>query len=342
MSTPCILEEKISIEAIKTDACYFIRLKKKEGYSSYDFTYGDSGLGIYYFDGKKAESTHNKNWLKLQKIPSLVEKQISQSPINHRYELIDKTLQSSKFPLIFEREMVAFYDKEENYGNWRWKDEYSQLKSLYQEKSDPRPDLMVKLDFEIFVILEIDQIKEHGGFAYPVQRTRWSHEGFVSLTDKEVQHDLVDTIIFPDIVLPARKSELTSEQSYKIIRKHTQDNINPKHAVITSDYNFCFTVCKKIPLAKKEPYQKDISRYGARKPKYVTDYRVDRKIQVFEMTFSPENYKGYTPIPGFKGKNVEELKQNIDDYLRELMEKINEPISDCPHCLGHGVIINKL
>jgi hypothetical protein len=97
-------------------------------------------------------------------------------------------------------------------------------------------------------------------------------------------------------------------------------------------------VKKKVHLAKKVPYQRDISRYGARKPKYITDYREIREIEVFEMTHANHNYKGYTVIEGFKGNNVEELKENIDNYLRDLMEEINRPLSDCPHCLGKGVI----
>ncbi len=210
---------------------------------------------------------------------------------------------------------------------------------------DVSVNLIVEVPFTVHLMLEIDNIKEYGGFSYPVQKTRWVHEGFVNITDKDVQHPILDTIIFPNILLPARKSNLTSEQTYQIIRKHIQDNIEPKYAHITSDYDFCFTVKKKIHLAQKIPYQKNIARYGARKPKYVTDYRESREIEVFEMTHSGHNYgKGYnnyTIIEGFKGHNVEQLKENIDNYLKDLMDLINCPLIDCPNCKGKGVLENK-
>lgn len=330
MNTP---KKIVKIKAIKTDVGYYCQVDFSR--SSYD----SHCLQNYFFDGKKAESTFSTHWAKIAKVPKKIEEEHSQTPTNYRYELIDKTLESGKFPAVFLREDVASYDSEDGY--WRWMDKFAHLKSLYIEKSDPRPNLMVNVDFEFNICLELDNLKEYGGFSYPVQRTRWENEGFVSLTDKEVQHDLIDTIIFPDIILPARKSELTSEQTYKIIRKHIQDNINPKYAHITSDYDFCFTVKKKIHLAKKVPYQRDVSNYGARKPKYVTDYRENREIEVYEMTHANSNYKGYTPIEGFKGKNIEELKENIDNYLKDLMDKINEPLVDCECCKGAGVICKK-
>ncbi len=320
----------LKIKAIKTDVGYYCQA---------DFSrspFDSHSLQNYFFDGKKAETTFNKAWAKIPSIPKKVEKEESQPKINYRYELIDKTLKSKKFPLVLEKAKVTEQNCD---GYYVWKTEYAQLQSLYEEKADEQPNLMVDVPFEFNVVLEMDNIKEYGGFSYPAQRTRWANEGFYPLTHDSVQHDLIDTIIFPDIVLPARRSELTSEQTYKVVRKHIQDNINPKYAHITSDYDFCFTVKKKIPLAKKTPYQKNIARYGARKAKYITDYRENREIEIFAMTHAGSNYNGYTAIEGLKGNNIEELKENIDNYLKDLMDKINEPVVDCKCCLGKGVVL---
>jgi len=46
-------------------------------------------------------------------------------------------------------------------------------------------------------------------------------------------------------------------------------------------------------------------------------------------------------IQGFVGKNHKDLKEKIDFYCQNLMEFINTPIEDCPHCKGAGVIIPK-
>ena len=187
----------------------------------------------------------------------------------------------------------------------------------------------------------MDKIKEYGGFSYPIQRSRWESEGYTPLTQDSISHELVDTLLFPDIVLPARTSKLTSKQTYKVIRKYIQDNINPKYAQISSDYDFCVTVEKKISLFEKVPYQRNISSFNAKRPKYITDYRHNRQIKIFEMTHDGDdgNYKGYTAIKPFEGKNIEDLKNNIDNYLAELMTKINEPLHDCPNCKGLGVIL---
>jgi hypothetical protein len=321
----------LKIKAIKTDIGYFIQ--------------GD-GLERYFFDGLKLEPTYNKSWGKIKNAPIKIEKDTQRSNINYRYELIDKTLESKKFPLVFNREDVSMPDSDSSYNEWIWKDEFSQFKSLYELKFDTQPNIKVPVEFEFNICLEMDNIKEYGGFSYSYcPKLNWDDKFYPSITDKEVNHELIDTILFPDIILPAHKSQLTSKQTYGIIRKHIQDNINSKYAHITSDYDFCFKVKKKISLAEKISYQRDVSRYGAKKPKYITDYKEFREIEIFEMTYSSDrgyggNHKGYTPIEGFKGNNMGELKENIDNYLKDLMDKINEPVVDCKHCKGKGVVLN--
>jgi len=172
-------------------------------------------------------------------------------------------------------------------------------------------------------------------------KTDWANEGFIEFNRKAVSYDLLDELQLPDILLPLRPSGLTSLQTYKIIRKHVQDNINPKAAIITSDYNFCFTVQRKIniePIKYTYDANNSIFNKRKRKQKIVTAYRNDRKVVLFEMTNDKDNYQGYTPIQGFHGNNIKELKENIDRYLSELMEIINKETKDCPLCGGHGII----
>jgi hypothetical protein len=58
------------------------------------------------------------------------------------------------------------------------------------------------------------------------------------------------------------------------------------------------------------------------------------------MTHSGSNYAGYTIVDGFTGNNHKDLKLQIDTYLKELMEFINEPTRECEHCKGAGFIID--
>jgi hypothetical protein len=74
---------------------------------------------------------------------------------------------------------------------------------------------------------------------------------------------------------------------------------------------------------------------GAKKRNKTVKTRV---FDCFEMTWSPENYRGYTPIEPFVGESYEDLNNNIDKFLKNLMTEINTPLKDCPNCDGAGVV----
>lgn len=56
------------------------------------------------------------------------------------------------------------------------------------------------------------------------------------------------------------------------------------------------------------------------------------------MTYSPENYKGYSPIPEMYANSESELKEKVDKWLEGLIEIINKPLCQCPECRGTGYI----
>lgn len=333
MSEP--IKEILKIDVIKTDYEQYVK-------SAGHYINGSGTahpLCAYLFDDKFPEKTFTQDWFRIKTLPKSVKKRVSQQPINQRYELIDEKL-FPNLPKVLKKEDV-YAGRDSDY-NELWIEPYSKLVSLYKFFSDPQPDIFVEIPFELNTICELDNIKEYAGFSYPVQRTNWVSDGFYNLTEKNVHHFTIDEIVFPDILLNARTTFLTSKQSYSIIRKYIQDNINPKYATITSDYDFCFTVKKKIQLPAPIPYQRDISRPRARKPVYTTNYRTSREVEIFEMTSEESKYQGYTPIKGFIGKNLEDLKTNIENYLKTLIAKINEPIIDCPHCQGKGVMLETI
>lgn len=319
--------------AIKTDCGVFLSYDRSDG-----IYYGFQTIDAILFDGERGQPTHSQDWVKVAKMPTKISVLVNQPNVNHRFVLTE-AIPGLDLPTSIPREEAGAYARD---GDFKWYAKYAKFQSFYSETSDAQPQKEEEIPFSIKVILEIDQIKEYAGFSYPIQRTQWEHDGLMNLTEGNVLHNEVDTILFPDIVLPARTSKLTSKQTYKIIRQHVKTNINPHYAAITSDYDFCFTVEKVIPLTKPVAYQRDVSRFGARKPKYVTDYRDKRSIKVFEMTSDEDNYKGYTPITPFVGKSVDDLKRNIDEFLADLMAYINEPIKDCACCQGTGVVIPEI
>ena len=159
-------------------------------------SYHRSVLGALFFDGKKAVPSFHKDWFIVNKIPELIERNTPQGTTNHRYGLKDSTMASNKIPIIFKKKDVVN-------NNGEWKKEYENLRSLYREEYDAQPDKMVAQEFKIIKFIELDEVKEFNGFSYPVQKTRYEHEGFTTLTEKSTKHQLLDKILFPNIILPS-------------------------------------------------------------------------------------------------------------------------------------------
>lgn len=151
------------------------------------------------------------------------------------------------------------------------------------------------------------------------------------------QPSMVHAAMFPDIVLASKPTTISGDEFYKLIRHHVKMNINPLYAHVTSDYDFCFTVKKKLAI---DPITNVLDgRSGRqRKPRPYTVVTKDREVEVFEMTPPSEKYRGYTPIYGITARNHAELKKKVDEFLDNLMELINEPIESCRSCKGTGVI----
>lgn len=158
-----------------------------------------------------------------------------------------------------------------------------------------------------------------------------------------ILHKPLDWISTPKVLLQEKECSLTKKETFDIIRDYVKVNIDPNYAQITSDYDFCFTVKKKIELYENEKYTVDINNNifskRKRKAKYVTKYRTHRFVDVFEC--APKPYQDYTVVKPFQGKNYKDLENNIRVYLEDLIKKINEPVKDCKCCKGRGVIIEK-
>lgn len=323
----------LNIVGVKTNKGYYIS-DEMEGYSR-------TKLKSYLINGNSPQSTFHNKWVWVKDEPKQVQIYQRQPNINYRYELVDKTLESDRFPLVLLRDDITYTD--DDYDRY-WKDEYKHLESLYELKYDTQPDRLVDVEFKYQTILElnIDEIKEPTKFSYPIQRTNWISDGLTTISSKDIKHQLIDKIIFPEILLHETPCELSSKQVYDIVRQYIKQNINPQVAEITSDYNFCFTVKKKIALAETYTRQSEITKLNGksyRPPRYNKSYVSARSVEVFEMTNSTDNYKGYTPIKPITAKNEDELNEKVSKLCQDLIEMINEPLVDCPHCKGMGVIL---
>jgi hypothetical protein len=276
-----------------------------------------SAIGIL-FDGQKAVPTNKKGWFELSKLPQKVEKIIKPSSKLVGFKLKDGFPPSEKLPEKVDPEF--FDDIEGDDGEIHYKNE--EIMGLYEQIREEQPEYKEQIEFEISTIAH--------------KNSNWQ---FVP-APQNVQHYLLDEILNHPDLLQDEKCFLTSEESYKRIREFVNTNINPQVAYVSSDYNFHFAVSKRIPLHEKEKYQRNVKPF-AKRPKYVDDYRTNREVKVYEIAPTQKevlSYKGSCLAPKFEGDSYEDLEAKISEYLQDLIAKINEPLKDCPHCKGKGVI----
>lgn len=327
----------LKVYGIKTNDGYYLSDEpNKPSYSRSSF------LKSKIINGSIPEETFHKDWVKVSDKPIKIQEQKSVPNTNHRYVLIDEQLESASIPLEFNREDVAYFHRGDY--DWVWKDEYSHLMSLYRLEYDKHDDILEDIDFTYIELAEIDRVINPKKYEFKAQTSKWNSDPFKIITTNDAENQMIDKIIFPDLVLGNHPKRFTSKQMYAIVRAYIKENIDGRYARITSDYKFCFTVKKVIPLDSPIKTTVEVMKQNGRpykKPRFITNYKKNREVEVFEMTHSEENYKGYTPIPAMVGENAEDLKEKVERYCKELIEEINKPFHDCPTCKGAGVILEK-
>lgn len=318
------------IEAIKYGTEYLLNLPYK----------------YYQVNNEPICPTHHSAWA-LAKTPEIktVQRYQQGQQINRRYELIEKSLASDKIPeVIFCNDAEKYSEEDEKFLS-----PYTHLFPLYEYKSDRADDYYGDIEFELVVIEEVpgDYKQKIFKLQYEQSNTHSWNPPVKTLLPSTgnigVRSALRDSILYPDVLQQEVPCEVNSRTMYAIARHYIKQNIDKRYAYVSSDYDFCFSVKKRIGLFKLEEYLVDVNnslfQKKKRKEKWEKRYRTHRDVTVFDMTYSPENYKGYTPIGGMKGDNYEDLENKILQFLAELMEEINMPLIDCPHCEGRGVIV---
>lgn len=312
----------LTIYTIKTPNGIYITDKPES--RSYDRTYIKNLL----VNGEPLKPTFHENWFFLAEVPFSVAKKDAKV-INQRFELED----AETFPNL--QQVYAYgdvHEGEDDDGDEYFTSDFEKIKALYVYKSD-RLESIVPVDFEVVKLADVDLVPGVVPFSYEVSN-------IFSVQETSVKYPVLTQITVPSLLHPATPCFLSSKDTYDIIRYHIKRNINPELAQISSDYDFCFAVDKLIELYEPEAYTVNVNQYHKRRqPKHETRYRKNREIKVFEMTHEEAKYKGYTVIKGFSANSQAELADVIDSYLDKLMKTINEPLADCPHCKGVGVIL---
>lgn len=331
------------IQYYQTNVGIFFKVIPISGYYSSAL----SGFGIISVDGVDVNTMiSNNGWLHTTKgLKNFIKKVPGQSFVSH-YRLLNESLASPVIPLIIPtNDLETEWDDDEDRFNWVGK--HTSLESLYTPvyaQTEPTTEQVDDL-FELVKIrdIEVDNWKKPEGLT-----VSWREGNFGG---KEVVQDLskiacvsdIEQMLTPEFLLHTRPCYLTSEQVYKIIRDHVIRNIDNKQAVITSNYDFCFTVKKRVKtkpfVVKKEKITPRGNSY--KPPKFYNETQDSQQVECFEMTWDKADkgsgYRDYTVIQGWNGDNLQDLYNNIQAYLEDLMDMINTPWVHCECCNGTGM-----
>lgn len=318
-------ENTLTIMCVKTNKGCFI--SDCFATSGYDYNHHSGKIQYLFFDGKKAEGTYYPNWYYIEQYPTSIQIEKSGEIVNRRYELRDESLESDKWPKIILNVDADNYDEDI-------------LDALYSYKYDKEPNYLEDVACDIQVVCEIDNYNFPPKINYEaIHKKNWDTLNY-TVTNADVQHQMLDKIIFPAVLLHETPCKFTSKQMYDITRQYILDHIDNSVAKIASNYDFCFTVKKIIPMIEPETihYQNIFASTKRERSKIHTTVKKFEEKEIFEMTHDRERYKGYSVIPEMCAGSEAELKEKVDTWLEGLMEIINKPLCQCPQCKGTGYI----
>lgn len=317
--------EKIKMMLIRTNNGCFI--SDCYATSGYDFNYHHTQISELLFDGELPMPTYAPHWLYIKKYPEHIQKKCQGSQTNSRYELRNKDLVNEKMPA------VILYEDEDKYSD-------DVIENLYSYKYDREPDYLEDVVCEIEEVLRVDHFTLPPQIQYDAVTKCDFNDTVYKITNADVKHQLFDKIIYPPVMLHKSPCKFSSKQMYNITRQYILIHIDKDAATISSNYDFCFSVDKIIPLREPETitYQNIFARTKRERNKIHTKIKKFNNVKIFEMTHDAENYKEYPVIPEIYANNEEDLKQKVDAWLDGVIEIINKPLCTCPQCKGNGFI----
>lgn len=322
-------KETIKARIVKTDGvCFITDCMAKSGY---DYNYHQSKLKDLYFDGEKPTPSFKVNWLTIPHFPQRIERKCAGKIVNQRQEIRDAEMISQKLPAI-----IYYPLPQEMYDE----DGYFRYGTLYEYKYDQEPDYFEDVQVEWELVMDVEDFQMPPKIEF-MGIHKWNYETVPYLiTNNCIRHQVLDEMIFPEVLLHSRPCSFTSKTVYDITRQYVIEHIDHSVAEITSNYDFCFEVQKKIPLhvPEKITYQNVFAKTKRERNKLHTTIKEYRKHTVFEMTNLQDRYRNYTPIPAMFAENETALEKKMQEWLTGLMSEINRPLCECPHCCGKGIV----
>lgn len=263
------------------------------------------------------------------------------------WKLKNPDIASEKIPLTLTTEELkktwATEDDAESFSGL-----YASIASLYESELIVLPEEIEPINVELVKIRDLEVENYNAPTAMKFQYRDGNYNDPVregDLSAVAVFSD-IERMLTPEFLLHTRPCTLTSHQVYKIVRAHIQNNIDGKVARITSNYDFCFEVQRVVqhkPVEiKSEKLTASLKSY--RPPRFTTSVSTNKLVKLFRMTWAgadkgAKGYGDYPIIDGWKADSLQELYDNMQQYLSDLMQEINKPAVECSHCNGTGQLV---
>jgi len=246
------------------------------------------------------------------------------------------------------QQLVSSWDTD--YDDYTFSGSHASLASLYQKDYLESPAEIQDLEVELEKIRDL-HVENYNAPAEMKVDIRYDGHYY---SEKTQTADLskiavfadIERMLTPDFLLHTRPCSLSSKQVYQIVRAHILNNINGKVARVTSNYDFCLSVEKVI---ETKPYEVKTEKTKAnfksyKPPKFITTQRTSKQQKIFEMTWAGaesggRGYSSYPIIDGWSANSLQELYDNMKQYLEDLMQEINKPVVECQHCNGLGHLL---
>ena len=311
-----------------------------------------TNLGLFIEPSGSCYGEHRVNgdipikagWNHLKDVHTITSYEVLQAGENKLvgYTLKISSVACDEIPLKLSPEQVCQYLDDD--GDYLWRN-YSDYQALYKEVYERQPSFWKETPFELEIVRDI-QIDNYEkpidmkiGTTVHVQSPHWNISDELS---KVVLYEDIERILTPEFLLHERPCQLAPSQLYSIIRNWIKVNINSQVAYVSSDYDFCFSVKRRVqikPITVKKEIKKQNGRSYAQ-PKFHTQKVESKDVVLFEM--APKAYQSYPILSHWHASNLKEMAEQLKQYLETLMEEINAPVQECEHCGGCGVIVKKI
>lgn len=326
------VQKPIEILQYKTNVGYFVKPQ-----SSYSYHICSN----MFYNGV-ADTNYNRvnGYIKLDNEITSVQRKIQPSRKVSHYTLKDKELESSKLPLVVQH----YWDEDLEETRLQGVEGYEAMyEPVFEETEERLEDVsFVIINMGEYIIDDPTNIKDR-----KIRRSGEGHYGNTKAVEEElskvVVYDDIVKLLTPEFALTQAPCKLTSHQMYRIVRQYLLENLDMKENIITSNYDFCFTVKKRVhtkPFIVTESYLASRNKF---KSKQVT--KTEKQVEVFEMTYAgykgAGGYDGYTCIPELHGDNLQDLSNKLDEYLYDLVHVLNKKVHECECCNGTGHIVEK-